>query len=355
MDDFTIGQQLQVTLLGQSHGPAVGCVVTGYPAGKKIDLDRVSAFMARRAPGQNAWSTPRKEGDRAEIVSGLDGAGLPCGAPITALIRNENTRSADYDALGHIPRPGHADYAAFLKYGDHWDRRGGGAFSARLTAPLCFAGALALQLLEEQGVRIGAHIARIGEVEDALPDFLHPALPLYPAGEFPVIDQGQGEKMRQRIEDARRGQDSVDGAVRCLAAGLPAGLGGPYFGGLEGRLAQAMFAIPAVKGVQFGDTQTQGSQNNDALCLQDGAVCPVTNHAGGILGGISTGWPVYFTLSFKPTPSIALPQRSVDISARREASLSVPGRHDPCVVPRAVPVVEAMTALVLCDMILQGA
>lgn len=354
MRDNSIGDKLCVTVFGQSHGPAIGCVIEGYPAGKTLDWDEITAFMARRAPGKNAWSTPRAEADRPEIISGLNADGSTCGAPITALIHNTNTHSGDYEALKATPRPGHADYTAQVKYGGSWDGRGGGQFSGRLTAPLCFAGALCLPLLREKGVTVAAHIARIGPVHDALPDTLRPSLPLYTPGAFPVIDPERGEAMRREIENARQAADSVDGEVRCLVCGLPAGLGAPLFGGLEGALSRALFGIPAVKGVQFGDTQTRGSQNNDPFILEEGRVRTAANHAGGVLGGITNGMPLFFSVSFKPTPSIALPQRSVNLNAMEEVSLTVQGRHDPCVVPRAVPVVEAVAAIVLTDLLLQG-
>ena len=352
MADFSIGNRLRVTLFGQSHGPAIGCVIDGFPAGARIDWDQVRAFMARRAPGQNAWSTPRKEGDVFEILSGLNENGLPCGAPIAIQIRNSNTRSQDYPDLHRFPRPGHADFAANLQSGDAWDIRGGGHFSARLTAPLCFAGALCMQVLAERGVYIAAHIARIGDVFDDVPDTVDPSFPLYASGDFPVLNPKRGEDMKREIEAARQAGDSVDGAVRCLVSGFPAGIGGPYFGGLESALARALFAIPAVKGLQFGDPQRRGSENNDPIQYHGGAYTTVTNHCGGILGGISNGMPLVFTASFKPTPSIALPQRTVDMQAQTDASLSLQGRHDPCVVPRAVPVVEAVAALVLADLLL---
>ena len=355
MSDFSIGEKFKVTLFGQSHGPAIGCVMEGFPAGQKIDGDFVAAFMARRAPGQNAWSTPRKEADQPEILSGLNADGLTCGAPITAVIRNGNTRSGDYEALKDVPRPGHADYTARVKYGNAWDGRGGGQFSARLTAPLCFAGALAKSYLEEKGIHIAAHIARIGRIEDAKPDAVNPSLPFYKPGAFPVLSLEQGEAMKREIEAAQNKGDSVSGAVECFITGLPAGLGGPYFGGLEGKLSQALFGIPAVKGLHFGDTQNFGSENNDAFCIRDGTVQTVTNHCGGILGGITNGMPVYFTVDFKPTPSIALPQKSVSLKTLEETDLTVQGRHDPCVVPRAVPVVEAAAAIILLDLIVQGA
>ena len=352
MADFSIGERLRVTLFGQSHGPAVGCVIDGFPAGVSIDWDRVRAFMARRAPGQNAWSTPRREADEFEILSGLNEQGLSCGAPISALIRNTDTRSRDYPDLRRFPRPGHADYAATCKYGDAWDYRGGGHFSARLTAPLCLAGALCVQYLESRGVRVGAHIARIGDSVDAVPSFVSPTLPLYPPDAFPVIDPIQVEQMKREIESARQFGDSVGGEVRCIVTGFPAGIGGPYFGGLEGKLAQALFGIPAVKGVLFGDPGDYGIENNDPYRLKDGRVSTVSNHCGGILGGISNGMPLHFTVTFKPTPSISRQQQTVDLRDMKEAPLTLQGRHDPCVVPRAVPVVEAATAIVLTDLLL---
>ena len=353
MADFTIGERLKVTLFGQSHGPMTGCVIEGYPAGRAVDWDQVRAFLVRRAPGQNDWSTSRLETDAFRIVSGLDEKGKTCGAAVTALFVNADVRSGDYPDLHATPRPGHADFAAERKYGGAWDCRGGGHFSARLTAPLCFAGALCMQYLAEKGIRIAAHLARVGCVFDDVPDPVAPALPLYPAGAFPAINTGKGAQMRREIAEARSAGDSVDGDIRCIVTGLaPGSVGGPDFGGLEGRLAQALFAIPAVKGLRFGDTQSLGSQNNDAYCLKDGVVSTVSNHCGGILGGIATGMPVYFTVSLKPTPSISLPQRTVDLPAGKETVLTLQGRHDPCVVPRAVPAVEAAAAIVLTDLLL---
>lgn len=359
MPDNVIGNRLRVTVFGQSHAPGIGAVVEGYPSGKAIDWDQVNAFMARRAPGQNAWSTTRKETDAPEILSGLNEQGLTCGAPICALIRNQNMRSKDYSSLKVTPRPGHADFAAYLKWGDAWDVRGGGPFSGRMTAPICFAGALCLQYLKEMGVEIFAHIAHIGGVEDDIPDLVHPQWPLYSEGAFPVLNAEQGEKMRAEIENARLAGDSIGGAVRCLITGLPGGLGGPLFAGLEGKLAAGLFGIPAVKGVEFGAgfaaSASKGSENNDAFCLESGVIRTKTNHHGGILGGITTGMPLYFTVAFKPTPSIAQPQQSVNLETMEETELTIHGRHDPCVVPRAVPVVEAMAAIILMDEILQGA
>lgn len=359
MSGNSTGEKLRVTVFGQSHAPGIGAVVEGYPAGRAIDWDAVAAFMKRRAPGQNAYSTARKEPDQPEILSGLNEKGLTCGAPICALIRNQDAKSGDYEGLRFVPRPGHADFAAYLREGEHWDVRGGGPFSGRMTAPICFAGALCLQWLSEQGVQIAAHIAEIAGIADAVPDFVRPALPLYAPGAFPVIDPARGEAMRRAIEEARLAGDSVGGVIRCVVTGLPGGLGGPLFAGLEGRLAAALFAIPAVKGVEFGAgfaaARLRGSENNDAYCLENGAVRTETNRCGGILGGITDGMPLVFSLAMKPTPSIARPQRSVDLKTMEETTLAVRGRHDPCVAPRAVPVAEAMAALVLMDLMMQGA
>lgn len=359
MPGNVIGEKLKVTVFGQSHALGIGAVVEGYPAGRQIDWEQVEAFMARRAPGKNAWSTTRKEGDHPEVLSGLNDKGLTCGAPICAVIRNENQHSKDYSSLQVTPRPGHADYAAYLKWGKDWDVRGGGPFSGRMTAPLCFAGALCLQYLKEMGIEISAHIAMIGSVSDEMPDFLHPVFPLYEQADFPVINREKGEAMKAEIASARQAGDSIGGAVRCVVKGLPGGLGGPLFAGLEGKLAMGLFGIPAVKGVEFGAgfaaSSSKGSENNDAFCVEEGMIRTCTNRHGGILGGISTGMPLYFTVAFKPSPSISLPQQTVNLNTMEEEELSVNGRHDPCVVPRAVPVVEAVAAIILMDEILQGA
>ncbi|MBE5787034.1 MAG: chorismate synthase [Clostridiales bacterium] len=355
MNGNCIGEKLKVHVFGASHGPAIGAVIEGFPAGMKIDEAALSSLMARRAPGQNAWSTQRKEADAPQILSGVDENGVTNGDAIRMEIANTNTRSTDYPDLHALPRPGHADFAANLKYGDAWDHRGGGPFSGRLTAPLCFAGALCLQYLKaHNGIEIAAHIARIGTIADVLPNVVHPSLPLYAPGSFPVICQDAGEKMKAAIDAARKAGDSVDGAIRCIVHHLPGGLGGPMFQGVEGRLAMALFGIPAVKGITFGETQMHGSENNDPFRIENGKITTVTNHHGGILGGITSGMPLYFTLSMKPTPSIALPQTSVNMKEMREETLCIRGRHDPCVVPRAVPVVEAVTAIALMDMILEG-
>ena len=356
----SLGNKLKVTVFGQSHAPAIGCVIDGLPAGFTPDMERVAAFMARRAPGRNAWSTPRKESDTPEILSGIVD-GRTCGAPVTAVIRNSDQHSKDYSGLKRTPRPSHADYTALMKFGESYDVRGGGQFSGRLTAPLCFAGALAVQLLAQKGVTVAAHIGQIENVFDNLPDFAQVRredLAALLGKDFPVFDDSAGEKMREAIESARLEQDSVGGVVRCFALGLPAGIGEPMFGGAENRLAGALFGIPAVRGVSFGTgfaaAGMRGSQHNDPFLMEDGAVRTRTNHAGGVLGGITSGMPLVVNVAFKPTASISQEQDTVDLETKENTALVIHGRHDPCIVPRAVPVVEAVTALVILDMILEG-
>ena len=355
----TLGNKLKVTVFGQSHAPAIGCVVEGLPAGFAPDMERLSAFMARRAPGQNAWSTNRKESDTPEILSGLV-EGRTCGAPVAAVIRNSDQHSRDYAGLKRTPRPSHADYTALIKYGDDYDIRGGGQFSGRLTAPLCFAGALALQILEQRGVTIAAHIARIENVSDLSPDFAavtREELTALLKKPFPVFSDDAGMRMRQAIEAARLDADSVGGVIRCFALGLPAGLGEPMFGGVENRLAAALFGIPAVRGVSFGTgfaaAGMRGSEHNDPFVMDGDRVSARTNHAGGVLGGITSGLPLVVNIAVKPTASIAKEQETVDLEKKESTRLVIHGRHDPCIVPRAVPVAEAVTALTVLDMLLE--
>lgn len=355
----TLGKRLRVTVFGQSHAPAIGAVIEGLPAGMKIDMDAVRAMMARRAPGQGKYATARREDDQPEIVSGLNERGETCGAPLTALIYNRDVRSGDYDALRCVPRPGHADYAAYLQCGNARDVRGGGQFSGRLTAPLCFAGAIAQQILACRGVRVWAHIASIAGIEDAVPDPLNPVAPRFEPDGLAVIDPERGERMLAAIQEARSAGDSVGGVVRVVATNVPGGLGEPMFDGVENRLAAALFGIPAVRGVEFGAgfaaAKMRASRHNDAFAVRNGRVVTLSNNHAGILGGITTGMPILCRVAFKPTPSIALPQQSVDLRTLEEVPLSVGGRHDPCIVPRAVCVVEAVTALVVADMMLEGA
>lgn len=355
----TLGNKLKVTVFGQSHAPAIGCVIDGLPAGFAPDMDRVAAFMARRAPGQNAWSTPRKESDAPEVLSGLVD-GKTCGAPVAMVIHNANQHSQDYSGLRRTPRPSHADYTAMIKYGEYYDIRGGGQFSGRLTAPLCFAGAFALQLLEQKGITVAAHIGQIETVFDTAPDFAavnREDLQALLRKPFPVFDDTAGMNMRRAVEAARMEQDSVGGVIRCFALGLPAGVGEPMFGGVENRLAAALFGIPAVRGVSFGTgfaaAGMRGSAHNDPFVMEDGAVRTRTNHAGGVLGGITSGMPLVVNIAVKPTASISREQDTVDLEKKENAPLAVHGRHDPCIVPRAVPVAEAVTALTVLDMLME--
>ena len=363
----TFGNALRVTVFGQSHSQAVGCVVEGLPSGHVVDMEALGRFMARRAPGQGPWTTPRKEADLPRIVSGLNPRGATCGAPLAIVIENTNTRSRDYDNLMAVPRPGHADYTAWAKWHGNQDVPGGGHFSGRLTAPLCAAGGIALQMLAERGVRVGAHLLSVADVRDeplcALDNA--PASQVRLQGQldaltdgrtFPTIDAEAGTAMLAAIDDARRELDSVGGVVECVATGMPAGVGSPMFDGIENLIARAAFGVPAVKGVEFGRgfeaARLRGSEDNDPYRMVDGAVTPVTNNAGGALGGITTGAPVLFRMALKPTSSISRPQESVDLTSGSDATLEVHGRHDPCVATRAVPVAEAICALALLDALL---
>ena len=350
----TYGENLKMTIFGQSHGKAIGVTLDGIPAGLPVDLDKLQEFLNRRAPGQNDWSTPRKEEDRPDYLAGIVD-GYTCGAPIAAMILNSNTRSGDYADLKDHPRPGHADYTAQIKYGGYQDAAGGGHFSGRLTAPLCIAGGLCKQWLENMGIRIGAHIIQIGEKSSNRFDAVSPQLNM--VGQlFPTLSCEAAEAFQSEIAAARLDGDSVGGRVECAITGLPAGLGEPMFGGVEGRIAQIVYGIPAVKNVGFGLSESfcgiRGSESNDPFTTDGNTVITATNNCGGILGGITNGMPVIFDVSFKPTPSIAKPQQTVDLQTNQITTLQVKGRHDPCIVPRAVPVVEAAAAIAIFDMIL---
>ena len=358
------GNNIKISVFGQSHSDAIGVTIDGLPAGEVIDPVALQAFLDRRAPGQGAYSTTRKEPDRPEFLSGVleneDGMLVTCGAPLTAIIRNTNTRSSDYAALKDRPRPGHADYTAEVRYGGHQDVRGGGHFSGRLTAPLCIAGGICLQILDRRDIFVGAHIHSIGTVCDAP----YPTLTCTPAtlaktqSGFPVLCDTAGTAMLALIEECRKEGDSIGGVIECAAIGMPVGIGSPMFDGVENRIAQAVFGIPAVKGIEFGAGfdagKLRGSENNDPYYMDNGTVKTRTNHAGGILGGITTGAPILFRAAFKPTPSIYREQQTVSLSGGCDTTLAIQGRHDPCIVPRAVPVVEAVTAMVLLDMILES-
>lgn len=354
----TYGEMLKLSIFGQSHGPAIGMTLDGIPAGLPVDFEVLQSFLNRRAPGQNGYSTPRKEADAPEFLSGVV-EGFTCGAPISAIIHNNNTRSGDYSNLKDCPRPGHADYTAQVKYNGFQDIAGGGHFSGRLTAPLCIAGGLCKQWLAQKGIFIGAHIHTIAGVADAPVrlDWCNPNLNAI-CKDFPVVNPDAGVKMQAEIANAKAKGDSVGGSIICFVTGLPAGLGEPMFDGIENKLAQIIYGIPAVKGLEFGAgfacEHLHGSENNDPYQMQNGMVQTKANNAGGILGGISTGMPLVFRVAIKPTPSIAIKQQSVSLKKLENCTLTVEGRHDPCIVPRAVPVVEAAAAIAIMDICLKN-
>ena len=358
------GTNIHVSIFGQSHSDAVGVCVEGLPAGFYVDRQALTNFMARRAPGQNAWSTPRKEGDTPRIVSGLNPQGYTCGAPLCALISNTNTHSVDYDELKRIPRPGHADFPAQQKWLGFQDVAGGGHFSGRLTAPLCIAGGIALQMLASMGIAIAAHLSEVaGIADDAFAAYTNDPSSqqalrdqiriLHDGHSFPALNQDVSIRMQEAIAQARYEHDSVGGIVECVATGLPAGIGGPLFDGIESTLARIVFGIGGVKGLEFGRgfeaSRMRGSEHNDAYHISKDDIIPTTNNAGGNLGGLTTGAPLLFRMAIKPTSSIGLEQNSVDMKQKTNTTLCVRGRHDSCIAPRAVPVAEAIMGIALLD------
>ena len=345
---------MRYMIFGESHGPAIGVVVEGVPAGLELDLEQVQRELDRRKPGQDPTATARKESDRVEVLSGVF-EGRTTGAPLAMVIRNTDQHSKDYSSIRYTPRPSHGDYAGFIRSRGCQDYRGGGHFSGRLTAPLVAAGAVARQVLAGRGVQVGAHISSIYGICDAALDDPE-ELRAVAAKSFPVLDDGKGEEMRRAILEAKGEMDSVGGAIECAVTGLPAGLGAPDFGcNVEGIFSQHLFAVPAVKGVAFGAgvafSLMRGSEANDPFAVEDGKVVTRTNHAGGVNGGITNGMPVVFEVTIRPTPSIALPQESVDLRTGEEVEMEIKGRHDPCIVPRAVPVIEAAAALAACEVL----
>lgn len=352
------GERIKISIFGGSHTEAIGVNIDGLPAGEPIEMEAVLKQMARRAPGQDPTATQRKEEDRPRVLCGLMD-GVTTGAPLCAIIENTNQRSKDYSDLKIHPRPGHADYTAWVKYGGHNDVRGGGHFSGRLTAPLVFAGAVARQILNRRGITVGSHVASVGGEGDTPfdPVELSPQLLDRLSGEyFPVIDPAAGEKMRAVIEAARLEGDSIGGVVECAVTGLPAGLGDPMFDGAENLISSLVFGIPAVKGIDFGAgfsaAYLRGSQNNDSFFYgEDGKIRTKTNRSGGILGGITNGMPLIFQAAIKPTPSIAQEQDTVDLETGKNAKLAIHGRHDPCIVPRGAPAVEAAACVAILELL----
>lgn len=353
-----IGDKIKLSIFGESHGEAIGCVIDGLPAGIKIDMNAVYKGMQRRAPGKDKTATPRLEKDIPHILSGmLDN--VTTGAPLAIVIENTNTKSGDYSNLMTVPRPGHSDYPAYVKYGGNNDIRGGGHFSGRLTAPLVFAGSIAKQILSQKGVTIGAHIKQIGSVCDAVSDLNKTdksLLDTLSSSTFSLIDETKEQAMRDEIEKARLSLDSVGGIIECFAVGLPVGLGGNMFDTVEGKLASILFGVPAVKGVEFGIgfgfADKRASEVNDQYEIKNGRVATLSNNNGGVLGGMTDGAPLSVSVAIKPTPSIAKKQKSVNLLTMENAELEIHGRHDPCIVVRAVPVIECAVALGLLDLMM---
>lgn len=350
---------INISLFGESHGKGIGVVLDNLPSGVSINLNRVGEFMARRAPKKDGTSTMRNEKDIPEILSGLY-EGKTTGTPLAAVIFNQDQHSNDYDNISHIARPAHADYTGYLRYNGANDPRGGGHFSGRLTAPLCFAGAVCGQILENYGITTGAHIRSIKGVSDEPFDpvkVTREQLESVKKAPFPTLLESAEKEMRELINSARTAQDSVGGIVECAAVGVPAGIGSPMMDGLENVISRLVFAIPAVKGIEFGNgfacAELFGSENNDEFSIENGKIVTTTNNHGGILGGISSGMPIIFQVAFKATPSISRKQKSVDFKSMTEEELVIKGRHDPCVVPRAVPCVEAALNIALLSAMLE--
>lgn len=350
---------ITVSLFGESHGKGIGVVIDNLPAGEELDLEEIGKFMARRAPKKDGTSTMRSEKDIPEILSGYYN-GKTTGTPLAAVIFNTDQHSGDYGNISHIARPAHADYTGYLRYNGANDPRGGGHFSGRITAPLCFAGAVCAQILKHRGITTGAHILSIKNVRDEAFDPVNVTaeqLETVKSRAFPVITDEAETQMRAVINSAREALDSVGGIIECAAVGFPAGIGSPMIDGLENTISRLVFAVPAVKGLEFGNgfecANLFGSENNDAFEIKDGKPVTVTNNHGGILGGISSGMPVIFRAAFKPTPSISRPQKSFDFKNMTEQELVIKGRHDPCVVPRAVPCIESAMNIALVSALME--
>lgn len=345
------GSKIKLSIFGESHGNAIGITIDGLPAGFSIDMDKIMMEMARRAPGKSSLSTPRKESDIPEILSGYF-EGKTTGAPLCAIIRNSNTKSKDYSKLKDVMRPGHADYTGAVRYRGFNDYRGGGHFSGRITAPLVFAGAICKQILEVKGIIISAHINSIGKIKDCSfleSDISDELLNSFKEKELPLINTKLEDEMRQEILSARSSGDSIGGTIECAILGVSPGIGDPFFDSVESTLAHLMFSVPAVKGIEFGKgfdiSKMRGSEANDEYYLENGNIKTKTNNNGGILGGITNGMPIIFNVAIKPTASIFKEQNTVNIVTMEETTLCIEGRHDPCIVQRALPVIEAVAAI----------
>lgn len=348
------GTNIELSIFGESHGKAIGIVIGNLPAGIKIDIEEIKHQMKRRAPGLDLMSTPRKEKDEVEIMSGiLDG--VTTGAPLCGMIYNSDQHSKDYSLLKECMRPGHSDYPAYIKYEGFNDVRGGGHFSGRITAPIVFAGSVAKQILKQRGIIIGAHIQSIKDIkDDRFPlDIDERYINNMLKQHYPTLKEGIFEQMKEVVENARMNQDSVGGMIECAVLNVPTGLGSPFFDSIESHLSPLLFSIPAVKSVSFGlgegITSLYGHQANDEYYYDNGIVKTKTNHNGGITGGITNGMPIIFSVGIKPTSSISLKQHTINIKTKENTDLEIKGRHDPCIVPRAVVVVESMAALGILD------
>lgn len=351
-----IGNKISIDIFGESHAKAIGVVINGLPPGEEIDIEKLKNFMSRRRGGKN-FTTPREESDTPIFLSGVLN-NKTTGAPLCAIIENNNIRKDDYSSIAFCPRPSHADYPAYVKYKGFNDMSGGGHFSGRLTAPLCIAGNICMQILERDNIKIGAHIASIAGICDSKFDMCAPRFGTVSQKDFPVIDDRQGLLMLEEIENAKKLSDSVGGTVECAITGLPAGIGEPMFDSIESRISSAVFGIGAVRGIEFGAGFTaakmRGSQHNDPYCIENGKIETRTNNHGGVIGGISSGMPIIFTVAFKPTPSIGIEQETVNFKTMQNAKIKIEGRHDPCIVPRAVPCVEAASAITVLDILLNS-
>ena len=354
----TWGKNIRISLFGESHGECIGIVVDGVKSGIKLDNEYITKMMQRRAPGKTKFSTPRAEADAVQIKTGVQG-GITTGAPICGIIENSNTKSGDYENLKSLMRPGHSDYPAYVKFGGFNDVRGGGHFSGRLTAPIVFAGSICRQILKDMGIEIVSHISEIAGIQDDTIDETKINDYINLTNEtFPVINKSKGEEMKEAIEKARMGQNSVGGCVECVISGINAGIGNPIFHSVESVISSMMFSIPAVKGIEFGAgfdiAKMTGQQANDEYYYDGKDVKAYTNNNGGIIGGITNGMPIKFKVAIKPTPSISLPQKTVNVKTGENGEIVVEGRHDPCIVPRAAVVVESAAAIAILDLILEN-
>ncbi|MBC2581936.1 chorismate synthase [Clostridium sp. DJ247] len=345
------GQNIQYSIFGESHGDAIGIVISGLPSGIKLDLELIKKEMQRRAPGSSDLVTPRKEEDNFEILSGYFEEHTT-GTPLCAIIRNKNIKSSDYTNLKYAMRPGHADYGGRIKYKGFNDYRGSGHFSGRITASLVFGGAIAKQILAAKGIKIISHVLSIHNVKDEAFDLTvisDDILEKLSALAFPVINEEASEAMKRCILDAKERKNSVGGIIECAVLNVPPGIGNPFFDSVESTLAHLLFSVPAVKAIEFGKgfpiTEMEGSESNDPYTIEDGKIKTLTNNNGGIIGGITNGMPIVLRCAIKPTASIGLEQQTIDIVEIKNTKLKVEGRHDPCIVPRVLPVIEAVSAI----------